>query len=340
MRRRLCICVAVTLIGAAAVCWFRFQQRARSHQAGAFPETSTVAQSPPPLTVISGNVQIDTASLNPEQVRAEVRRRDSQDSKWEWKVPIRFYGKTIDESGRPVAEADVHFQWTDLSSKGTGDSRTTTDGQGLFSLDNVNGKRLVVRVNKSGYYSSDSRNRFSFEYANPFEEIFYRPKAEAPILFYLRRRNPADNVIHKSVELVLPGDGSATKLDLQSGMPNVAGALQLQAWKPWPPRPMTPPYDWKVMISMSNGGFVETREDFAFEAPEIGYEETYVIDMSAALGNLWKVAAERSLYFTFGEPKRYGHLTLRTDGNSRFVFLNYVINHSGSRNLENGNESP
>jgi hypothetical protein len=62
--------------------------------------------------------------------------------------------------------------------------------------------------------------------------------------------------------------------------------------------------------------------------------------MSPTLGRLWKVSAERSLYFVFGEPKKYGHMSLRTDGGSRYIFLNYVINQSGRRDLEPANKSP
>jgi hypothetical protein len=284
-------------------------------------------------------LQIDTASLSKEDVRSEVRRRDAQDGKWEWKIPIKFYGKAINGKGQPVPGADVQFQWTNLSAKGTEERRVETDPQGMFSIDNVAGKRLVVRVSKSGYYASDSRNRFSFEYANPFEEIFYRPNPNTPVLFYLREQTPAADVTSRSVEMVVSGDGTPLKLDLLNGKISIRGQLEVQAWKPWPPRPMEPPYEWKVLLVILGGGFFETHEDFAFEAPETGYEEPYVIDMSPRLGNLWKVSAERSLYFAFGEPKKYGRMSVRTDGGSRYVFLDYVINQSGGRNLENANPS-
>ena len=56
--------------------------------------------------------------------------------------------------------------------------------------------------------------------------------------------------------------------------------------------------------------------------------------MPAAAGDAWKVSAQKTLYFVFGEPKKYGRLNFRTDGNSRYVFISYVVNPSGSRNLE------
>jgi hypothetical protein len=286
------------------------------------------------------NLQIDAGSASQEDLRSEVRRRDRQDSQWEWKIPITFYGKVVDENMQPIAAAQVTFQWTNLSAKGTQSQQAQSDPQGLFSIDNVTGKRLVVRVSKTGYYASDSRNRFSFEYANPFEEIFHKPDPNTPVLFYLRKQKPAADVTSKSVEVLLSGDGSPLKLDLLSGRISDSGQVQVQAWKPWPPRPMEPAYEWKVVLAIPGGGFVETREDFAFAAPETGYEGPYVIDMSPALGSSWKVSAERSLYFVFGEPKKYGHMSLRTDGGSRYIFLDYVINQSGGRDLEPANKSP
>jgi hypothetical protein len=273
-------------------------------------------------------------SLSKEEIAAEVRRRDAEDSKWEWKVPIRFFGRTVDETLSPVAGVNVHFQWTDLSTHGTTVLESTSDERGLFSLDNVQGKRLLVRINKEGYYTSDEQNRLSFEFANPFEEIYYQPTQDNPVLFHLRKRGTGQPLIAKSIEVILPGDGSSTKVNLATGKVSSGGQLQVQAWKPWPPRPMSPHYDWKVVFSIPNGGFVEAHEEFAFEAPETVYNEPFEVNMPASAGDAWRVSAEKTLYFAFGEPKKYGRLNFRTDGNSRYVFLEYVLNPSGSRNLE------
>jgi hypothetical protein len=332
--RRLVLIVGAILAILAAIWWFRYEFLLRSSQFVAPTPTQNAALPSPNPAIHPAYSQIDLGSMNRDQVANEVRRRDGHDNKWEWKTPIKFYGKAIDEKGQPVAGADVHFQWTNLSAKGTEERRGQTDSHGLFSLDDVSGKRLVVRVTKSGYYDLDSRNRFSFEYANPFEKIFYQPNANRPILFYLRKQNPNANIISKSVEIVLPGDGTAATVDLDKGKINPTGELLIQAWKPWPPRPMSPLYEWKVLLHLPGSGFVETREDFAFEAPESGYEESYIIDMNPGRPSEWKVSAERTLYFTFGKPKKYGRMALRTDGNSRYVFLDYIINPTGSRNLE------
>jgi hypothetical protein len=307
-----------------------------SGAARALPTTFGPSASPPGLL----NAQVDVGSLSRSEVEAEVKRRDAQDSKWEWKMPIQFYGKVIDDNSEPVPGARVHFQWTDLSGNGTSDADTITDQQGLFHLNDAQGKRLLVHVSKPGYYPSAARNRRSFEFANPFEEIYYQPKATTPVLFHLREQRPVAELIRRSAEVVLPGDGSAAKICLETGLTASDGQLEVKAWKPWPPRPMSPPYDWKVKLTIADGGFVESAEEFPFNAPDARYTPSFEIDMLASATDKWKVSGERTLYFSYGAPVKYGHLSLRTDGNSRYIFIDYVLNPSGSRNLEDGPPRP
>src|SRR5207249_361195 len=85
---------------------------------------------------------IAVESLSQAEIGAEVTRRDRSDPRWEWKVPIQFYGKVVDENLSPVRDAKVHFQWTDLS-HGTSESDSVSDGQGNFSLAEVQGERAV-----------------------------------------------------------------------------------------------------------------------------------------------------------------------------------------------------
>ena len=278
------------------------------------------------------NEQIAVESLSQAEIGAEVTRRDRSDPKWEWRVPIQFYGKVVDENLSPVRDAKVHFQWTDLS-HGTSEADSVSDGQGNFSLSGVQGKRLLVRVTKVGYYASSS-NEGSFEFANPFEEIYYRPSKAKPVLFYLRKKGEGAQLIKKSIQVVLPGDGSGTNVDLATGKVSASGQLEVHAWKPWPPRPLLPHYDWKVTFAVPDGGIVDAPEQFAFEAPEAGYKPSFEFNMPADAGDGWRIEVEKAFYFSYGQPRRYGRLNFRTDGHSRYIFINYVFNPSGSRNLE------
>ena len=260
--------------------------------------------------------------------------RRQMDKQADWKVPIRFYGRVVDQDMRPVVRANVAFEWTDVSPHGTSKQNTMSDENGLFSLTGVRGKNLGVRISKEGYLAAKDVRSRDFEFADPAESTYYEPNPDHPVVFQLRKKGQGAELLKKSVEVVLPGDGSSKPIELTTGKAQPTGQLQIQSWKPWPPRPMSPHYDWKVTLTIPDGGFVEAHEEFAFEAPETVYDPAFEINMPASLGDAWKVSAEKMLYFTYGNPKKYGRLNLRTDGNSRYVFIDYVLNPSGSRNLE------
>jgi Carboxypeptidase regulatory-like domain len=333
MNRRVILATAIVLFG-VAVGFIYFTHHFTSQITKL--ESSTARAGPKESSSIpeSGDEQISLSRFTREQAAAEVRRRERADPKWEWKIPINFYGLAVDENQQPVSGANVHLQWTNLSAHGTGESDTQTDSEGRFSLERVQGKRLLVRLSKPGYDPSDARNKLSFEYAIPVDEMYHEAHADVPVLFYLRKRKPSADVVSKSAKVMLQGDSTALRLNLDTSKPSTTGELLIEASKPWPPRPMSPPYNWHVAFHIENGGFIDAADQFAFNAPEAGYAPDYTIDMPATLGSEWKVHVERTLYFTFGEPKRYGRLNLRTNGNSRYIFLDYVINRAGDRNLE------
>jgi len=273
--------------------------------------------------------QMDVNRLSSKEIAAEIQRRNSVDSKWEWKTPISFYGRVLDQSGHPIPGAQVHFQWTDLSLGGTSVSDTVADETGAFSLTNATGKRLIVRVSKSGYSPSTDPSR-SFDFANPYEEIYYLPRPNKPVTFTLIKKTGAE-LYKGSAEIMLPEPGRLRVLELQNGA-SFSTRVEVTAWKPWPPQPGVPHYDWKITLAITGGGLVESQNAVG-PAPEKGYESRYSVDMQAASKD-WSVSTSKTLFFVTPQPMRYGRLTFRTKGDSRYVFIDYVVNLSGGRELD------
>lgn len=83
------------------------------------------------------------------------------DPYYDWKTPIEFYGKIVDERAAPVPEANVTFLWTDLSREGSSQLKTLSDEQGMFALKGVRGKTLVIEIRKEGYYTSLKGDQFT-----------------------------------------------------------------------------------------------------------------------------------------------------------------------------------
>jgi hypothetical protein len=278
--------------------------------------------------------QVSLKEQTRKQALEEWWRRREKDKLADWKTPISFYGRAVDQDMHSVPGASVRFEWTDLSPKGTSTRQTTADANGFFSLANAEGKNLGVYISKAGYVVAKKSKARAFEFGDPSEPNFYEPDAKNPVLFVLRKTGQGVPLVRRSVEVVLPRDGSSQAIDLATGRIQTDGNLSVQSWKPWPPRPASPPYDWKIQLTMSGGGFIEAPEEFAFEAPETGYSPIFeLIEKSENVG-AWKVSADQSLYFKLDKPDRYGRMKIRTDGNSRYVFIDYFFNPSGSRNLE------
>lgn len=93
----------------------------------------------------------------------------------EWRTPIEFFGKVVDEKEQPVAGALIEFAWTGTPEKyggdGVGKRTLTSDSNGMFSLTGVGGKGMTVYVSKEGYYRRSESNGW-FEYAGFWEPTF------------------------------------------------------------------------------------------------------------------------------------------------------------------------
>lgn len=118
--------------------------------------------------------------------------RALRDSIEQFKTPIEFYGLVIDEAGQPVAGAVASMSWTDLSKAGRSVRALHSDTRGSFTLNNVNGYHLSVRVEKAGYYTSIS-NRTSFFYAG--QDVNFKPDPARPVVFTLRRKRAAEPLV-------------------------------------------------------------------------------------------------------------------------------------------------
>jgi hypothetical protein len=152
--------------------------------------------------------QLSLQELSKKEAIREFNENTKRDVRYEWKIPIRFYGKVVDQYGEPVAGASVHLQWVNLQGeRGVEETHVVTDAEGLFSLEGVRGKRLLVlRIEKNGYYDANANeNQTGFEFANPAEEIFYEPDASNPVVFMMRKKGESQPLIVKSVELKLSG---------------------------------------------------------------------------------------------------------------------------------------
>ncbi|HEX7653519.1 MAG TPA: carboxypeptidase-like regulatory domain-containing protein [Verrucomicrobiae bacterium] len=262
----------------------------------------------------------------------------AQSVKNEWRTPIQFYGRVVDENTNPVTGAQIDFRCNDFSETGTSIFKSTSDEQGMFSIQGISGKLLTVNVTKAGYYTSKQDND-SFYYAG--QNVNFTPDIYNPVLFHLRKKGKAESLTVVSYPgfahiVQLHHDGTPIELDLLNGTQTPAGTgqLKLEFWKSTAGS-NDRNFDWKLQLSVPGGGLVSTDEEFAFQAPQNGYQPSILIDMSAT-NQSWQGEIRNKYYIKLSDGK-FGMIDFYLLPRNGAFTVHSAINPTGSQNLEPAN---
>lgn len=260
----------------------------------------------------------------------EWRRRKQEDPKWEWKVEISFYGRVLDQNNNPVEGAEVVTSWTDLSNEGTSLRELVTDGRGDFSLSGIHGKHLLVRSIKKRGYELATTNRSGFEYAAFFDENYYIPDAQEPVVFRMHKKAVAEPLIVVSSKFRIPESGTVA-FDLKSG--RLGGQdVSIELVDNSDPTGKK----WVAKVRAPSGGIQVASGEFSVLAPELGYQPELTIDQDTP----------QSAGFQSGSLYRGGQFFVKTisgyalvefrmiPGNKSLHFTSYLNPNTSSRNLE------
>lgn len=257
----------------------------------------------------------------------------------EWRTPIEFYGRVIDENTNGIPDADVQFVWTDISPTGNSQKAIKSDSGGFFALRNEAGKHLVVKVSKKGYYSYEPFG-LAFFYAG--ENQNFVPDSSSPVIFRVKKKGFAEPLVHIQAPMGGPKgfkiakDGSMVEISLTTGRAVTSGKgdFQVQCWTEDQEKRPGERYNWKCSITIRNGGILQYTNDLEFEAPLNGYTATDVIEMPATLDPGWSNAVTRK-YFVKLPNGTFARINFQMiAGGDHFFLLESFLNPSGSRNLE------
>ena len=252
---------------------------------------------------------------------------------------IDFWGKVIDQHGDPVPSAAVHYSAADKYFKDGSKYEGTSDAEGLFSISNIKGAGLYVRVAKQGYYHIDGKSARSFGYGMPSGES--PPSKQKPAIFVLQKMGETEPLIKLETGGVLvPQNGTPHKLGLRRErgrlLPETAnGDLQVELWSDYqPPPPHGRVYDWRCRISVPGGGLVERVGEFNFEAPIENYVQAFEFKMPATTER-WQPSLKKEFFLRLADGC-YARINLNViSGGDIFVTLESYLNPKpGSRNLE------
>jgi hypothetical protein len=336
--------IILFVVAAVATSWWWFLVPAPEpaiHQPSVAPRPTLVIE--PAKQELGTGAQVGNQRPGGPTVISDPRWNERQDRlrlepDFEWKRPIDFYGRVIDERERPVAGARIEAQWSDLSAGGATRTETLSDQDGYFAITGKTGRGITIRVSKLGY-DTPKLQRSSFDYAAFWESNYHEAKAGSAVLFHLRKRNEGAPLLMGEVRSTNPANGAPVRFDLlEDGRVSNKGQLEIAAItnaEKYPPKVS----DWSAKLSVLAGGLIESKSEFPFEAPEAGYQSSVEFNMRMGAPD-WKRTVEKAFYVRFGSPPKYGHIKVRINGSSQIVVVNYSVNPTGSRNLEPSDSQP
>jgi hypothetical protein len=250
-----------------------------------------------------------------------------EDPQYEWKTPISFYGKVVDETAQPIPGVEVDLGWTDMSPSGSSTRTLTTDDAGRFALTDEKGKTLVVHsLKKAGYVEANATNRYGFEYAGFWEPTYHEPDPDNPVIFYMRKKGEPAPLVSSEGKLVLT---FGTPSPIPMPQPTGAGSpIKITVFES-----DAKTRKWRAQLSVENGGIVPALEEFPFEAPKEGYQPLVDLNQESPHPPGWHDLDEGG-WFYIKTPQGYGLLKLRQIRGKKTLRYQVLLNSKGGTNLE------
>lgn len=288
---------------------------------------------------------INSPSIQQSRMPAVDRVQKLRASVDSMNVPIAFWGKVVDQDGKPLAGAKVKIgirKWFVTVTLGAEAKNIrhefVTGSDGIFTVSEPSGDVVSIEeISKEGYELSSKMVR-AFNYgrgsvANP----------DNPALFAMWKRGEPQNLLKFDKDLRIPYDGTPVTFDLLKGTrdvgANISGDLRITLLR-------TPlkiqlgrreNYDWTATIEAPNGEVIESVDEFMYRAPENGYSAKIEIKMSAS-DPLWSPNKSVALYFKSRSGQCYGRAIVEfrtgSDQPTTGFTLKTAINSSGSRSVE------
>jgi hypothetical protein len=256
---------------------------------------------------------------------------DKRDPDFQWKTPIEFYGKVIDQHGEAVVGATVNLQWSALGS--TPKKTLTTDAGGSFEITGISGKGLSVDVSALGYRRRKSASG-SYEYSAFDHLTFHVPEKSNPVIFELWRLEDAEPLYFWATHKRLTTNGEKVWFDLSSGKFASSGDFAFSTMRGETHAPRQ--FDYTLTVEAApGGGLVLRNEELMFEAPEQGYEPSWTVEQFGKDSSFSMTQKFRFYLKTASEKYaavqvEYAQFPDRTAEIRAFIYFNP----SGSRNLQ------
>ena len=271
----------------------------------------------------------EKTSSNESLVRENQRKQLIENTN----VPIKFWGKVVDQDGKPLHNVIVKYRVQRASLPyGSGSSiigTVASASDGLFSIANVRGATLGMEGFVKDGYRLMQNQKVDFGYSRSPE--IYVPIPDSPRIYIMAANNAQNNVRFISRELRLPWDGMPNRLALDSGTPSPSGKLVITAIR----TASTGHFGWSITLAIDGGELKEAEKETALIAPENGYLPVWRCGY-APDAHPFRFAHDAQIYYMLNG--KYGRIKLQiyadAGPNSRNIKLDIINNISGGKNTE------
>ena len=277
-KRKLTVCIG--LFAFIITCWYLWEP----DKTGDLEEVNDRRQVEENTTTVKAKVPVGFE----RQTAAHTQRVKTLNELYS--SPVNFWGKVVDENGRPLAGAIVRVILYDDPMAGyTGGVDTkfeiTSDDKGDFSILGKNAASISVTATLSGYKpycdpeSREKRSRVSMEYFDkcPYQLRKYSTKNE-PTVLILQKKNPPSNLIHiEETRQLISRNGSSLNLLLKKKGQTIDINLRCLSSVPQPFN--YEKYDWEAEVEIKGGSIQQVKDITSQMAPESGYVQSFKLKM-------------------------------------------------------------
>ena len=320
------IIVLALAVMLAAVRWLMFKEATSSTGVvGVAPTTSQGTQQPPPPAGggKERSMSAGLALLNHE--------------------PITFFGRVVDQEGKPVSAVSVtgfvmvQKKWMEGELERY---PTQTNADGKFSFQGISGRDISFWFEKPGYRYDNRKQKSLFKYSllTPREER-YQPDESAPATFVLWKEHPPERVLKWTIRPAwIPADGTAAHFDLLTGKKvSDGGDLVISVTRSPLHIQRGQKFDWTVKMSVPSGGLAPMSGIYPNEAPADGYEATQYEELIADRRD-WQDSISRQFYLKSRNGAIYARVAIMISAHyvppPLSASIDAYVNPNGSRNLE------
>jgi len=254
-------------------------------------------------------------------------------------ILLNFYGKVVDQSGKPVAGAKVNLEaqanYFDENRSEQKPYSVETDQNGDFNLIGAYGAIITVSsIEKDGFELSKKTGRH-YSYTVPAD---FHPDPEKPVVFRMWKYAGKQSLVGSAWHGKIGCDGTPIDFDLYRGSRSAEGNLQISCTRTPLNFELTSerPFAYKCEISIRDGGIQPTGDEFTYQASDNGYSPDVTIERKRD-DPKWGGGLKQEFYIKTAKGE-YGWLSVEWDAGHRPgptpLKWECFINPSGSRNLE------